>query len=73
MDRQEPLPADEVLENIAVAMERMDTDITTRSASKRTRRAGEHDPDASDGPSLAVHVVNIAMRIMSARYPAELA
>jgi hypothetical protein len=64
-----------VLENIAFAMERIDTDIDTPVSLE--------DFVAFDdlaaliqtlqmGPLLAVHVVNTAMRIMSARYPVEL-
>jgi hypothetical protein len=66
----------QVLENIAFAMERMDTDINTSVSI-------EEDVVAFDelatlvqslrmGPLIAVHVVNTAMRIMSARYPMEL-
>lgn len=65
-----------VLENIAFAMERVDTDINTPVSI-------EEDVVSVDelmsliqnlrmGPTLAIHVVNTAMRIMSARYPAEL-
>lgn len=66
----------QVLENIAFAMERVDTDIDTPVSI-------EEDVVPEDelvtmvqrlglGPVLAVHVVNTAMRIMAARYPAEL-
>jgi hypothetical protein len=65
-----------VLDNITEAMERVDLDINTVVSI-------EEDVVAVDelmsliqnlrlGPTLAVHVVNTAMRIMSARYPAEL-
>jgi hypothetical protein len=65
-----------VLDNITEAMERVDLDINTEVSI-------EDDVVAVDelmsliqnlqlGPTLAVHVVNTAMRIMSARYPAEL-
>jgi len=64
-----------VLANIALAMERVDTDINTPVSI-------EHDVAPVDelmsiaqigfGPSLAVHVANTAMQIMSARYPADL-
>lgn len=65
-----------VLDNIAMAMERVDTDINTEVSI-------EDDVASTDeimsmiqtlrlGPTLAVYVVNTAMRIMSARYPAEL-
>jgi hypothetical protein len=65
-----------VLENIAMAMERVDIDIDTPISI-------EEDVVPLDelaalvqqlrmGPLLAGHVVNTAMRIMSARYPDEL-
>jgi hypothetical protein len=65
-----------VLNNITEAMERVDLDINTEVSI-------EEDVVAVDelmsliqnlrlGPTLAVHVVNTAMRIMSTRYPAEL-
>ncbi|MFC4943316.1 hypothetical protein [Pseudonocardia sp. GCM10023141] len=65
-----------VLENIAFSMERLDTDINTPISI-------EDDVVAVDellnlvqnlrmGPTLAVHVVNTALKIMAARYPAEL-
>ena len=65
-----------VLDNITEAMERVDLDINTEVSI-------EEDVVAVDelmnlignlrlGPTLAVHVVNTAMQIMSARYPAEL-
>lgn len=66
----------QVLDNIALAMERLDNDIDTPVSI-------EEDVVAPDelmsmvaylhqGPTLAAHVVNTAMRIMQARYPAEL-
>lgn len=66
----------QVLENIALAMERLDNDIDTPISI-------EEDVVPLDellamvrslrlGPLIAVHVVNTAMRIMSARYPMEL-
>ncbi|TNH28793.1 hypothetical protein FHG89_14235 [Micromonospora orduensis] len=66
----------QVLENITVAMERLDIDINTPISI-------EDDVATQDelvgmiqtlglGALLAAHVVNTAMRIMSARYPAEL-
>ncbi|HET9117091.1 MAG TPA: hypothetical protein VFN75_03275 [Pseudonocardiaceae bacterium] len=65
-----------VLDNITEAMERVDLDINTEVSI-------EEDVVAVDelmsliqnlrlGPTLAAHVVNTAMRIMSARYPAAL-
>lgn len=65
-----------VFGNIELAMERLDNDIDTP--------VGIEDDVASSqellvliqalgmGPTLAVHVVNTAMRIMLARYPVEL-
>ena len=68
--------AAQVLDNIALAMERLDIDIETPISI-------EEDVVPLDellaliqsmamGPTLAVHVLNTAMRIMSARYPEEL-
>jgi len=68
--------AGKVLDNITEAMERVDLDINTEISI-------EDDVVAVDelmsliqnlrlGPTLAVHVVNTAMQIMSARYPTEL-
>lgn len=65
-----------VLDNITMAMQRLDIDINTPISI-------EEDVASTDeimsmiqtlrlGPTLAVHVVNTAMRIMSARYPADL-
>jgi hypothetical protein len=65
-----------VLNNITEAIERVDLDINTEVSI-------EDDVVTVDelrsliqnlrlGPTLAVHVVNTAMRIMSARYPADL-
>lgn len=65
-----------VLANIAFAMERVDTDINTPvSIEEDVAPAGELASLIQDlrlGPFLAIHVVNTAMRIMSARYPLEL-
>jgi hypothetical protein len=65
-----------VLENIALAMERVDTDINTPvSIEEDVASVDEMVSMVQElglGPALAVHVVNTAMRIMSARYPAEL-
>jgi hypothetical protein len=64
-----------VLENIAWAMERVDTDIETPVSVEDFLSPEEGWVMVQDfrmGPTLAVHVVNTAMRIMSARYPAKL-
>ncbi|MBK1787248.1 hypothetical protein [Prauserella cavernicola] len=64
----------QVLANIAKAMERLDVDssinIEADVASLSDLKAMVET--LMMGPTLAVHVVNCAMRIMSARYPAEL-
>ncbi len=64
------------LENIAFAMERIDNDITTSvSLEEDVITADELEVLIRTmhlGPTLAVHVVNNAMRIMAARYPADL-
>lgn len=65
-----------LLKNVTSAMERVDLDINTPVSI-------DDDVVGADelwalvekmrmGPTLVVHVVNTAMRIMSARYPAEL-
>lgn len=65
-----------VLDNITEAMERVDLDIDTEvSIEDDVVTADELMSLIQDlrlGPTLAVHVVNTAMRIMSARHPAEL-
>lgn len=65
-----------VMENIAVAMERVDLDIATEiSIEEDVATVDELMNMVGDlglGPTLAVHVVNNAMRIMSARYPDDL-
>jgi len=65
-----------VLDNITEAMERVDLDINTEvSIEDDVVTADELMSLIQDlrlGPTLAVHVVNTAMRIMSARYPADL-
>ncbi|GAB1689763.1 hypothetical protein [Krasilnikovia sp. M28-CT-15] len=70
------IDAGKVLENIAFAMERVDTDITTPvSIEDDVVSFAELTgliQTLGMGPSVAVHVVNTAMRIMSARYPDEL-
>jgi len=65
-----------VLDNIAFAMERIDTDISTpvsidEDVAPRAEVVGMIQ-ELRMGAVLAVHVVNNAMRIMSARYPADL-
>lgn len=65
-----------VLENVTLAMERVDLDIDTAISIEED--VASHDEVLSlidelrMGPTLAIHVVNTAMRIMSARYPSEL-
>lgn len=66
----------QVLENIAHAMERLDLDIDA-AISIEEDVAGYDEIQVlvqtmEMGELLAVHVVNTAMRIMAARYPAEL-
>jgi hypothetical protein len=65
-----------VMANIAFAMERVDTDIDTPiSIEEDVAPADELMSLIQDlrlGPVLALHVVNTAMKIMSARYPADL-
>jgi hypothetical protein len=74
-DRMVMVPG-KALENIAFAMERVDTDITTPVSIEADVISLEElvslVQNLRMGPSLAVHVVNTAMRIMSARYPTEL-
>jgi hypothetical protein len=64
-----------VLENVEFAMERVDTDIDTTVSIDdflSLEEAWAMVQDFRMGPTLAVHVVNTAMNIMSARYPAKL-
>lgn len=65
-----------VLENIAFAMERIDNDINTPiSIEENVVSLNELVPMIREmrmGPLLAAHVVNNAVRIMSARYPSDL-
>lgn len=65
-----------VLSNIAFAMERVDTDINTPVSIEEDVATVEElvgmVSNLQLGPTLAVHVVNTAMQIMSVRYPAEL-
>ena len=67
--------AGQVLENIAVTMERIDVDIDTPVSIDDMVSTDELMVLVGTlhlGPTLAVHVANTAMKIMSARYPAEL-
>lgn len=65
-----------VLENITLAMERVDNDINTSVSIEEDvvslNELASMIQSLWMGPSLAVHVVNTAMRIMAARYPAGL-
>jgi hypothetical protein len=70
------LDPSQVLENIALAMERVDNDINTpisieEDVASLSELAGLIQ-GMMMGPLLAVHVVNTALKIMSARYPTEL-
>lgn len=64
------------MENIAVAMERVDLDIATAISMEEdvvtTDELMNMVDELAMGPALAIHVVNNAMRIMSARYPDDL-
>ena len=66
----------QVLDNVATAMERVDIDIDTPISIEEDvvpfDELASLVQSMAMGPTLAVHVVNTAMRIMSARYPAEL-
>ncbi len=74
-DRITVLPS-KVLENIALAMERVDLDINTEISIEEDvvpfDELAALISSMGMGPVLAVHVVNTAMKIMSARYPADL-
>jgi hypothetical protein len=65
-----------VLENIALAMERVDVDIDTPISIEQDVVALDELRVLIDGmrlgPLITAHVVNTAMRIMAARYPLEL-
>jgi len=65
-----------VLENIAFAMERVDTDIDTPISIEEDVAPFDElvslVQNLRMGPALSIHVANTAMRIMSARYPSEL-
>lgn len=66
----------QILENIAEAMARLDIDIDTPISIEEDvatlAELASLIQGMQMGSLLAVHVVNTAMRIMSARYPAEL-
>lgn len=66
----------QVLDNIALAMERLDLDINTPVSIEEDvvplNELLTLIQTLALGPTLAVHVVNTAMRIMSARYPEDL-
>ncbi len=65
-----------VMENIAVAMERVDLDVATEISIEEDVATVDELMNMVDelamGPTLAVHVVNNALRMMSARYPHDL-
>ena len=64
-----------VLANIALAMERVDTDINTPVSIEEDVAPVDELMSMVQvglGPALAVHVANTAMEIISARYPADL-
>jgi hypothetical protein len=65
-----------VLNNITEAMERVDLDINIEVSIEEDVVTADElmnlIQDLRLGPTLAAHVVNTAMQIMSARYPAEL-
>lgn len=61
----------QVLDNIALAMERVDNDIDTSVSNEEDVAAADEIQSMIEskllGPALAVHVVNTVMQIMSAR------
>lgn len=65
-----------VLENIAISMERVDVDINTPISIEEDVASVDElmnlIQNLGMGPTLTVHVVNNALRIMEARYPSEL-
>ena len=65
-----------VLDNIEAAMERIDLDINTEISIKDDVVGADElmtlIQNLGLGPTLTIHVVNTAIRIMSVRYPAEL-
>lgn len=66
----------QVLANITHAMERIDLDINTEISIEEDVVSVEElmglIQSMGMGPTLMVHILNTAMRIMSARYPEEL-
>lgn len=60
-----------MLDNIALAMERVDNDIDTSVSNEEDVAAADEIQSMIEskllGPALAVHVVNTVMQIMSAR------
>ncbi|MFD5830664.1 hypothetical protein [Lentzea sp. NPDC060358] len=67
---------DQVLENVAMAMERLDLDISTPVSIEEDVATLEELVAMVDhfgrGATLVAHVLNTAARVMNARYPAEL-
>jgi len=67
---------DQVLENVAMAMERLDLDISTPVSIEEDVVSLEEMVAMVDhfdkGPALVAHTLNTAARVMNARYPAEL-
>lgn len=74
-DGQMTLEPSQLLTNIVDTMERIDLDVDTEVAVEDAASVEELAALVGQlrmGPLLMAHVVNNAMRIMSARYPAEL-
>ncbi|MFD9704464.1 hypothetical protein [Lentzea sp. NPDC059081] len=67
---------EQVLENVAMAMERLDLDIGTPVSIEEDVATLEELVAMVDhfgkGPLLVAHTLNTAARVMTARYPAEL-
>ncbi|MCX2946838.1 hypothetical protein [Lentzea sp. NEAU-D7] len=67
---------DQVLANVAMAMERLDLDISTPVSIEEDVATLEELVAMVDhfdkGPALIAHALNTAARVMNARYPAEL-
>ncbi|KOV78062.1 hypothetical protein [Nocardia sp. NRRL S-836] len=66
----------QVLENVAMAMERLDLDIDTPVSIEEDVATLDELVAMVDhfdkGPALVAHTLNTAARVMNARYPAEL-
>ncbi|WP_329792476.1 hypothetical protein V1227_11355 [Lentzea sp. DG1S-22] len=66
----------QVLENVAMAMERVDLDISTPVSIEEDVATLEElvamVEHFDKGPALVAHALNTAARVMNARYPAEL-